>query len=260
MKVLSLAVDGLERAHAEGLLTWAFQQDADVICFQDTRCSEYSLPSNDFFPENYHAYFADNYDDAKVNGVAVYCKKMPKAIMFGLGFMDFDHLGIYIQADYDDCSIGSIMVPPAVGERGDKELKMRFLQQLGAHLQKVRNKKRDFILCGGGSLPGSRAMQKSREIASTFRDLVTKSATGLDRSIAWVIATHSVKWKRMQTITLGGQTATTAPACEPIPISFQTASRPTSHRPLSRVKRRSPAMPQSRSTMTLRCKASLAAL
>ena len=63
MKVLSLAVDGLERAHAEGLLTWAFQQGADVICFQDTRCSEYSLPSNDFFPENYHAYFADNYDD-----------------------------------------------------------------------------------------------------------------------------------------------------------------------------------------------------
>ena len=152
MKVLSLAVDGLERANAEGVLTWAFQQDADVICFQDTRCSEYSLPSNDFFPEHYHAYFADNYDDAKVNGVAVYCKKMPKAIMFGLGFMDFDHLGIYIQADYDDCSIGSIMVPPAVGDRGDKDLKMRFLQQLGAHLQKVRNKKRDFILCGGWEL------------------------------------------------------------------------------------------------------------
>ena len=128
MKVLSLAVDGLERANAEGVLTWAFQQDADVICFQDTRCSEYSLPSNDFFPEHYHAYFADNYDDAKVNGVAVYCKKMPKAIMFGLGFIDFDHLGIYIQADYDDCSIGSIMVPPAVGDRGDKDLKMRFLQ------------------------------------------------------------------------------------------------------------------------------------
>ena len=73
---------GLERAHAEGLLTWAFGQDADVICFQDTRCSEYSLPSNDFFPENYHAYFADNYDDPKLNGVAIYCKKMPKA--FGI--------------------------------------------------------------------------------------------------------------------------------------------------------------------------------
>ena len=98
--------------------------------------------------------------------------------------------------------------------------------------KKLETRSATLSFAEGGSLPGSRAMQKSREIASTFRDLVTKSATGLDRSIAWVIAMHSVKWKRMQTITLGGQTATTAPACEPIPISFQTASRPTSPRPI----------------------------
>ena len=152
MKLLSLAVDGLERAHKDGLVTWAFQQNADVICLQDTQCSEYSLSSNDFFPEGYHAYFGDNYDDPKINGVAIYCRKMPKAIMFGLGFMDFDHLGIYIQADYENCSIGSILVPSAVGAHGDKALKMRFLSQLSAHLEKVRNKKRDFILCGGWEL------------------------------------------------------------------------------------------------------------
>ena len=152
MKVLSLVVDGLERANSDGLLEWALGQDADIMCFQGTHCSEYSLPSNDYFPADYHAYFADNYDDHTLNGVAVYCKKMPKAIMFGLGFMDFDHLGLYIQADYEHCSIGSILVPSAFGKTGDKEAKMRFLSQLGAHLQKVRNKKRDFILCGGWEL------------------------------------------------------------------------------------------------------------
>ena len=175
--------------------------------------------------------------------------------MFGLGFMDFDHLGIYIQADYDDCSIGSIMVLPAVGERGDKELKMRFLQQLGAHLQKVRNKKRDFILCGGWELAWQPRDAEESGNRLDIPGFSNEERDWLDRSIAWVIAMHSVKWKRMQTITLGGQTATTAPACEPILISFQTASRPTSPRPLSRVKRRSPAMPQSRSTMTLCFKA-----
>ena len=93
MKVLSLVVDGLERAREEGLVPWVFQQGADIICLQDTRCSEYSLSSNDFFPSEYHAYFADNYDDHRMNGVAIYCREMPKAIMFGLGFMDFDPLG-----------------------------------------------------------------------------------------------------------------------------------------------------------------------
>ena len=152
MKVVSLVVEGLERAHGEGLLTWAFDQDADVICFQDTECSEYSLASDNFFPPEYHAYFADNYDDPRLNGVAIYCRKMPKAIMFGLGFMDFDHLGVYIQADYDNVSIGSILVPSTQGERGDKVQKLKFLNQLGTHLQKVRNKNREFILCGGWEL------------------------------------------------------------------------------------------------------------
>ena len=42
-----------------------------------------------------------------------------------------------------------LLVPTSVGATGDRELKQAFLQQLDAHLQKVRNKKRDFILCGG---------------------------------------------------------------------------------------------------------------
>jgi exonuclease III len=37
MKVLSLVVDGLERAREDGLVPWVFQQDADIICLQDTQ-------------------------------------------------------------------------------------------------------------------------------------------------------------------------------------------------------------------------------
>ena len=151
MKVLSLVVDGLERAREDGLVPWVFQQDADIICLQDTRCSEYSLTSNDFFPSEYHAYFADNYDDHRTNGVALYCREMPKAIMFGLGFMDYDPLGLYIQADYPELSVGSILVP-SIQSKDDPSRKMHFLNQLGGHLQKVRNKKREFILCGGWQL------------------------------------------------------------------------------------------------------------
>ena len=150
MKVLSLVVDGLERAHADGLVPWVFQQDADIICLQDTRSSEYSLTSNDFFPSEYHAYFADNYDDHRINGVAIYCREMPKAIMFGLGFMDYDPLGLYIQADYAEYSVGSILVPSSRSENITQ--KMNFLNQLSSHLHKVRNKKREFILCGGWEL------------------------------------------------------------------------------------------------------------
>ena len=149
MRVLSLVVDGYERAASQGLIPWVFEQNADIICLQNTHCSEYSIKTDAAFPEGYHAYFADNYDNPSINGCAIYCKDIPKAIMMGLGFIDFDHLGIYLQADYDTCSIGSLLVPSGVAPDGDRSVKLSFLHQLDAHLQKVRNKKRDFILCGG---------------------------------------------------------------------------------------------------------------
>lgn len=152
MRVVSLVVEGLERAREEGLLKWLWQQDADVICLQDTRCSEYSLRSDDFFPSDYNAYFLDDFEDHRRNGVAIYCRKLPKAIMSGLGFADFDSRGLYIQADYHDLSVGSLLMPSGLDGESAMATKMQFMDQLAAHLQKVRNKRRDFILCGGWEL------------------------------------------------------------------------------------------------------------
>ena len=81
MRVISLVVEGLEQARDAGLFKWLMEQDADIICLQDTRCSEYSLTSDAFFPREYNAYFLDHYDDHRKNGVAIYCRDLPKAIM-----------------------------------------------------------------------------------------------------------------------------------------------------------------------------------
>lgn len=152
MRVVSLVVEGLERAKSEGLLEWLWAQDADVICLQDTRCSEYSLKDDSFFPSDYNAYFLDDFEDHRRNGVAIYCRKLPKAIMSGLGFADFDSRGIYIQADYPALSVGSLLMPSGLGSAEAYAQKQRFMDLLAAHLQKVRNKRRDFVLCGGWEL------------------------------------------------------------------------------------------------------------
>jgi len=149
MRVISLVVEGFERARDDGVLDWLFVQDADIICLQDTRCSEYSLRDDAFFPTEYNAYFLDNYEDHRRHGVTIYCKKLPKAIMMGLGFSQFDSQGLYLQADYGEVSVGSILVPPSWGAQGDASEKMAFLGQLSQHLKKVRNKRRGYILCGG---------------------------------------------------------------------------------------------------------------
>jgi exodeoxyribonuclease-3 len=152
MRVISLVVEGLEQARDAGLFKWLMEQDADIICLQDTRCSEYSLTSDEFFPREYNAYFLDHYDDHRKNGVAIYCRDLPKAIMSGLGFIDYDSQGLYIQADYSNFSVGSLLMPSGLGPDAAMNDKLKFMQDLGGHLQKVRNKRRDFIVCGGWEL------------------------------------------------------------------------------------------------------------
>jgi exodeoxyribonuclease-3 len=149
MRVISFCADGLREAAGRGFYEWLARQDADFVCIQDLRCSEYDLQDDRYFPSEYNAYFFDDVG-GKDNGVAIYCRALPKAIMTGLGFAEFDMQGRYIQADFQDLSIGCLLAPTAAADDNDTLAhKARFLELLGPHLQKVRNKRRDYIICGG---------------------------------------------------------------------------------------------------------------
>ena len=60
--------------------------------------------------------------------------------------------GLYIQADYDQFSVGSVLVPSGRANTQAMETKLSFLSQLSTHLAKVRHKRRGYILCGGWEL------------------------------------------------------------------------------------------------------------
>lgn len=147
MRVISFCADGIEQAAERGFYDWMSSQDADVICIQDIQTEEYKLRDNQFFPSEYNAYFFDNPEGT--NGVAVYCRDLPKAIMTGLGFNDFDMEARYIQADFDRISFGSLLAPQAtIGDEKSMLRKTQFFQQLHDHLAKIRNKRREFVICG----------------------------------------------------------------------------------------------------------------
>lgn len=149
MRVISFCADGIQSAAASGFYDWVREQEADFICVQNLGCSEYELQNDVFFPDDYNAYFFDA-ADGKANGVALYCRALPKAIMTGLGFSDFDMEGRYIQADFANISVGSLLAPPGGNAGGDAQArKSEFLGLLHAHLGKIRNKRREFVFCGG---------------------------------------------------------------------------------------------------------------
>ena len=107
MRIISFCADGITEAAKLGFYKWVLDQDADFICIQNLKAHEYNLQDNIFFPAGYNPYFFDAVEDGS-NGVAIYCREMPKAIMTGLGFVDFDMEGRYIQADFQNISIAMV--------------------------------------------------------------------------------------------------------------------------------------------------------
>jgi exodeoxyribonuclease-3 len=147
MQVINLNVDGLKQAASRGLYDWMSKQTADIICLQDLRTSEDQLDSDIYFPAGYHAYFCDTADGR--NGVAIYTRELPRAVMIGFGYSeDVDLDGYYIRADFEQLSVVSMYVPYASMDPESLENRMRFLDQLQAHLQKISNKRRKYIFCG----------------------------------------------------------------------------------------------------------------
>ncbi|MBT8149414.1 MAG: endonuclease/exonuclease/phosphatase family protein [Gammaproteobacteria bacterium] len=147
MRIISFCADGIEQAADKGFYDWMADQEADVICIQDIRTEEYKLRDDCYFPSEYNAYFFDNPEGT--NGVAVYCRDLPKAIMTGLGFNDFDMEARYIQADFERISFGSLLAPQAIlGDEKSMARKTQFFQQLHDHLAKIRHKRREFVICG----------------------------------------------------------------------------------------------------------------
>ncbi|MAT52076.1 MAG: exodeoxyribonuclease III [Porticoccaceae bacterium] len=156
MRIISLSVDGIFQASHRGLYEWLANQDADVICLQDLRAQEPEIADRDeFMLDGYFSYFFDS-PKPHTNGVAIYTRQAPKAIVFGFGLpcgLDMD--GRYLQADFDHISIGSLMAPGAVAGEASQEAKDQFYRELQAHLDKVTRKKRRYIICGNWEMAHS---------------------------------------------------------------------------------------------------------
>lgn len=148
MRIISLCVDGIHQAAQRGLYDWLAEQDADIICLQDLRALEYELDNDIFHPEGYFAYFFDS-GVKHYNGVAIYTRHQPKALIYGLGFASgVDMEGRYLQVDYERYSIGTLLAPSAFSEAESLDVKIKFFDDFQALLHKITRKHRSFIFCG----------------------------------------------------------------------------------------------------------------
>lgn len=147
MRVVSISVNGLKNAAEKGFFEWMREIDADVVCVQDIRGKVYDFDDAIYHPEGYEAFFIDA-EDPEDGGVCIYSRHFPKAIMYGFAYEPADRQGRFIQADFENFSVASMLVPSALEDESKQEEKDAFLAAFKDHLEKTLRKRRQFIFAG----------------------------------------------------------------------------------------------------------------
>ena len=148
MRIVSFNANGLRSAASKGFFDWFAQQDADVLCVQETKAQEHQLAGDAFLPTNYKACFRDATTKKGYSGVAIYAKREPDEIRTALGWDAFDEEGRYLEARFGNLSVVSFYIPS--GSSG--ELRQGFKFEVMAWLKPILDawlaSGRDYVLCG----------------------------------------------------------------------------------------------------------------
>lgn len=143
MKLISWNVNGLRACMKKGFEEYFKEVDADIFCVQETKLQEGQI---DFQPEGYECYW--NYAEKKgYSGTAVFTKKKPLEVVYGIGIDEHDHEGRVITLEYEDFYFVTVYTPNSQSELARLPYRMQwedafrdYLKELDAH--------KPIILCG----------------------------------------------------------------------------------------------------------------
>ena len=147
MRLTTLNANGIRSAARKGFFDWMADQQADVVCIQETKSQEHQLGDSQFWPVGYHSFYVDA-EKKGYSGVALYARREPDEIIEGLGWPDMDAEGRYLEARFGSLSVVSIYIPSGSSSEARQSVKFSFLDRVLPYLQNCAASGRDYIFCG----------------------------------------------------------------------------------------------------------------
>ncbi|MCR4568459.1 MAG: exodeoxyribonuclease III [Pseudobutyrivibrio sp.] len=142
-KFISWNVNGLRAVIGKGFWDYFDSADADIFCLQEIKLSEGQLECE---KEGYHIYW--NYAEKKgYSGTAIFSKKEPISVTYGIGIEEHDHEGRVITLEFEDFYFITCYTPNSQNELKRLDYRMTWEDDFRAYLCEL-NKKKGVILCG----------------------------------------------------------------------------------------------------------------
>jgi len=145
MRIITANLNGIRAAAKKGFFTWLAQQQADVICLQETKAQQIQLVDPIFYPEGYHCYYHDAQKKG-YSGVALYSKIAPETVKMGIGWEEVDTEGRFLEARFKNLNVVSLYLHSGSSSEHRQVAKFQFMDKFLPYLR-ARNQE-NLILCG----------------------------------------------------------------------------------------------------------------
>ena len=143
MKLISWNVNGLRACMDKGFMDFFKEMDADVFCLQETKLQagqiEMDLPG-------YYQYW--NYAEKKgYSGTAMFTKKEPLNVTYGIGVEEHYHEGRVITAEFEEYYVVTVYTPNSQRELARLNYRMTWEEAFLNYIKSLDAKK-PVIFCG----------------------------------------------------------------------------------------------------------------
>ena len=143
MKCISWNVNGIRACVGKGFYDFFNEINADIFCLQETKMQEGQLIMD---TPGYHQYF--NYAEKKgYSGTAIFSKREPLNVTYGIGIEEHDHEGRVITLEFDTFFFVTCYTPNSKQELERLEYRMKWEDDFLSYIKSLDAKK-PVIFCG----------------------------------------------------------------------------------------------------------------
>lgn len=143
MKLISWNVNGIRACLNKGFEEFFKQINADIFCIQETKCQ---IDQVDLKFDGYFSYW-NSAEKKGYSGTAIFTKKEPKSVTYGIGIEEHDKEGRVITLEFEKFYLVNSYTPNSGRELARLGYRMEWEDEFKKYLKKLDETK-PVILCG----------------------------------------------------------------------------------------------------------------
>ena len=144
MKLVSWNVNGLRACMGKGFSDFLEREAPEVICLQETKMQKEQA---DFDFPGYYEYWNSAVNRKGYSGTAIFSRKEPLEVTWGMGLPEFDEEGRVLAARYEDFTLVTVYTPNSQRDLVRIDYRMAFEDAFRDYLARLREQQPG-IVCG----------------------------------------------------------------------------------------------------------------